>query len=435
MASAPLEVPVPPPAATTSIITDVGGPNLVQAFAWAFVRGTPPWFVSFILHVLGLITLGLMVFHEQTPMAATLVVRQVPPADVEEFVYHEIPETTQVEALELDALIATSDTAESVDAVPAANFRTDALHLDIVDASVAKPLPSEQALMFAVPLNRPTRPSDNAKPAGDQAEMQMALAAERGEAAFGEALNDQIVYRFILWDIGRLQGVEGTAARQAFEGLTIDALPSLIRGLNASAYMSASCPVIVLSSKVETLVTQSQNPEKYRFALENIGRGVDPNARYATNLMNLRQRLGQQAAGGGPNQNFDDSDRQRRADYVRHLARARVAQLRKALENDDADMRWAAVQVIAARGILIPEHIIPLLDDEVELVRQQAHVTLVRLARGADLGPELGANEEQVAEAMDAWRDWWRQNRNRPAVSEYRPEELEAEGRQPPRGS
>jgi hypothetical protein len=257
----------------------------------------------------------------------------------------------------------------------------------------------------------------------------LAEAAERGEAAFGEQLNDQIVYRFILWDIGRLPGAEGTQAYQAFNALTVDALPALIRGLNASAYIQASCPVIVLSSKIESLVTQSQDPDKYRYALDNIGQGVDPNARYASYLISLRQRLAQHAAGGGPVAGGAQaqSEQQRRAEYVRHLTRARVAQLRKALENEDPNLRWAATQVIAARGILIPEHVIPLLDDDEPMVREQAHVTLVRLARGADLGPELGATEEEVVEAMDAWRTWWRQNRNRPGVSEHRPEELESE--------
>jgi hypothetical protein len=426
---APIGSPEPP----VTIGPPVAASSTIVRRVCTIAHGTPPWTVSLIVHALALTVLGLLYVEEQLHIETTLLAYHALPLEAEEMVTYETVKMQATEALHVDSLTSGSMSEEAKNAsafpsVVAGDLDPDA----VINVSTVDGMPSGDALLYAVPIHR-QKPAQaqRGQRAGAQRELQMAEAAERGEAAFGEQLMDQIVYRFILWDIGRLPGQEGADARQAFDNLTIDALPALVRGINASAYLQASCPVIVLSSKIESLVTQSKDPEKYRYALENIGQGVDPNAPYASYLARLRQRLAQQAGGGGGaggDVASGDVGRQRRADYVRHLTRARVAQLRKSLESDDAELRWAAAQVIAARGILIPEHVIPLLDDEDAQVRSQAHVTLVRLARGADLGPEDDATEEELAEAMDAWRDWWRQNRNRPGVSEFRPEELESEG-------
>ncbi|MCO6457429.1 MAG: hypothetical protein J5I93_19180, partial [Pirellulaceae bacterium] len=102
---------------------------------------------------------------------------------------------------------------------------------------------------------------------------------------------DQIVHNFILYDIGQLGGEAGQRARADFEALGSDAIESLVRGLNASAYISASCPVIVLESKLRSTLREANDPAKYRFALQHVGRGVVPQAPYAGRLASLRQQL------------------------------------------------------------------------------------------------------------------------------------------------
>ncbi|MCA9216577.1 MAG: hypothetical protein KDB27_26085, partial [Planctomycetales bacterium] len=61
---------------------------------------------------------------------------------------------------------------------------------------------------------------------------------------------DQIVDRFIQYDVGKLRGAAGIAANRAFRELGPEAFPALIRGLNRSANIHASCPVGVIAGKV-----------------------------------------------------------------------------------------------------------------------------------------------------------------------------------------
>src|SRR5579875_2356406 len=98
---------------------------------------------------------------------------------------------------------------------------------------------------------------------------------------------DQIVERYIQYDIGRLQGKEGAQALKEFKALGPEAIPSLVRGLNRAAKIEHSCPVVVIAQKLARLLAASEDPELLEYVRDNIGSGVGP-TRHAGVLQDLR---------------------------------------------------------------------------------------------------------------------------------------------------
>ncbi len=103
--------------------------------------------------------------------------------------------------------------------------------------------------------------------------------------------DDETVDDFIEYDIGRLRGEEGEAALRRFKDLGPDAIPALVRGLNKSAGIRASCPVIVLSQRLENQLRKSHDPIMIRYALDHIGDDVDRLAPHRGRLKTLRKRI------------------------------------------------------------------------------------------------------------------------------------------------
>lgn len=101
---------------------------------------------------------------------------------------------------------------------------------------------------------------------------------------------DQIVDDFIEYDVGRLRGAAGQKARRRFSELSSDALPALVRGLNKSANIHATCPVGVIASKVLLTIKRAGDPALRQYAIDNIGRGVSPNAPHYERIMALKNR-------------------------------------------------------------------------------------------------------------------------------------------------
>lgn len=255
----------------------------------------------------------------------------------------------------------------------------------------------------------------------------MARAATAGAPHWGATPAERAVYRFILYDIGRLQGLEAAEAQFAFSSLPNEALPELIKGLNASAYLQASCPVVVLSSRVQSSLASLNSREAYEYALKNIGKGVPANANYASHLAALRQRLAAESGmAAGANTGMGQPLRTQRSRLVMQLQHASSSRLASGLASDNPDERWAATRVVSARGLRLTDELIPLLADDDPLVREEAHAALIRLARGVDLGPENSHDESQVDESIDLWRRWWNQNKDRQGVSEYTSQQDEA---------
>jgi HEAT repeat protein len=91
------------------------------------------------------------------------------------------------------------------------------------------------------------------------------------------------------------------------------------------------------------------------------------------------------------------------------LAQLSAADLREQLQNDNVELRRAAVAAGAGQGdkSLVP-HLIPLLEDSEPAVARLVHRSLKTLT-GRDLGPAGNAQPEAWAVAAAAWKAWWQQ--------------------------
>ena len=100
---------------------------------------------------------------------------------------------------------------------------------------------------------------------------------------------DDLVDRVIQADTGRLSASEAKKVLKEFNALNVDALPALIRGVNKAAKMEHSCPVLVISKKLDSLLLKTTDPKMLEFARDEIGAGVG-RTRHAGVLQNLRVR-------------------------------------------------------------------------------------------------------------------------------------------------
>jgi len=86
---------------------------------------------------------------------------------------------------------------------------------------------------------------------------------------------DDIVDKFIEYDIGNLPGPEGKAAFKAFHNLGPEATFALIRGLNKSAKIDHSCPALTIARKLSGILRTSNDGRLLEYARENVGAGVE----------------------------------------------------------------------------------------------------------------------------------------------------------------
>jgi hypothetical protein len=271
---------------------------------------------------------------------------------------------------------------------------------------------------------------------------------------------DQIVDRFMQYDIGRLQGKEGAKALKEFKALGPEAIPSLVRGLNRAAIIEHSCPVVVIGQKLGRLLAASDDQELMEYVRDNIGSGVGRTrhagvlqdlrfavtlrknaiARQATAspvqkttramsvteladaasiergprlrsiLIELEKRRGEEVGPALANAaaSYDQEIQKLGRDLLdRHLARQGETVVKEKLGHELVEMRKSAMRVIAAKMPRLGGELIDLLGDEKEEVRTAAHEALVKLGRGQDFGPLAGADKEKIAESQAKWRSWW----------------------------
>ncbi len=103
------------------------------------------------------------------------------------------------------------------------------------------------------------------------------VAAQQGRAVQGkldEATYDRIVEDFIQYDIGNIRDpVAIDQIRMRFNALTTDAaVPALVRGLNRSTQMRASCPITAICSRIRSIVNHTKDPELGTLVLKNLER-------------------------------------------------------------------------------------------------------------------------------------------------------------------
>jgi hypothetical protein len=269
---------------------------------------------------------------------------------------------------------------------------------------------------------------------------------------------DEIIDRFMLYDIGRLQGDAARKALKDFKDLGPEAIPALVRGVNRAAKIEHSCPVVVIAQKLGKLLVASDDQELLEYARDNIGAGVgrtrhagvlqdlrmgitmrknavarrpppgpksprlmtvveladagsiERGPRLKSILLELEKRRGKEVLSGLANAagSYDKEIRKLGRDLLeRHLARQGEAVVKEKLRDELVEVRLAAVRVVVARMPRLTSELIDVLADEQAEVRTAAHDALVKLSRGEDFGPAAGASNEQIVAAQDKWRSWW----------------------------
>ena len=269
---------------------------------------------------------------------------------------------------------------------------------------------------------------------------------------------DEIIDRFMLYDIGRLQGDAAKKALKDFKDLGPEAIPALVRGVNRAAKIEHSCPVVVIAQKLGKLLVASDDQELLEYARDNIGAGVgrtrhagvlqdlrmgitmrknavarrpppgpksprlmtvveladagsiERGPRLKSILLELEKRRGKEVLSGLANAagSYDKEIRKLGRDLLeRHLARQGEAVVKEKLRDELVEVRLAAVRVVVARMPRLTSELIDVLADEQAEVRTAAHDALVKLSRGEDFGPAAGASNEQIVAAQDKWRSWW----------------------------
>ncbi|HPM84529.1 MAG TPA: hypothetical protein PLF81_27680 [Candidatus Anammoximicrobium sp.] len=208
---------------------------------------------------------------------------------------------------------------------------------------------------------------------------------------------DQVVEQFIQYDIGQLRGSSGEQARSAFNRLGTESVPALIRGLNRAACLAASCPVIVLTQKLHS-VLPSCGPEMTELAVGQLGVGVPSTAPHYYSLERLKQQLfGMLPA---------DHPLRRRIELAVQLT-ADPARIPRYVRSVDPNDRWAAARAIVMGGAPLGDELIQLLGDAEPVIVQEARTGLMRLSGNKDFGPDLDADPAARERALADWRSWW----------------------------
>ena len=269
---------------------------------------------------------------------------------------------------------------------------------------------------------------------------------------------DEIIDRFMLYDIGKLRGKEGAQAYRDFVKLGPEAIPALLRSLNRAAAYDQSCPIVVIAKKLSGMLAASTDVKLMQFARDEIGSSVG-RTRHGAVLQDLRvscmlrknalMRAGYGTTVKAPqlmttSELVTEAGRERgqrlkqvlfelakrpgddaintlgiaAASYqkdVQQLARNLLAQnlarqkpdvVKDKLKHEKPEVRLAAIRVAATRNLPVAGTVIDLLDDDDANVRDLAHQVLVRAA-GADYGPSKTADKDERQKALEKWRSWW----------------------------
>jgi len=273
---------------------------------------------------------------------------------------------------------------------------------------------------------------------------------------------DKSVDAFIEYDLGKLGGEEGKKALKEFQALGPEATFALVRGLNKSAGIEATCPAATIGKKLVAIIKTTRDPDLLDYIRENVGAGItksphmgiikdvrlaaqlrkkecptrivlkpdpkpdNPLAKLSTKdlaskagsergdklkalLTEVETRTGELAlATLGEHASHYETDvaAHARAMLLKHLSRQPMATVKDGLRSDRAEVRQTAAQVVGDKGHKLAAELIDLLNDREEDVRQAARQSLKKLAKGTDHGPERGAKEADRAEAMKQWRAW-----------------------------
>jgi hypothetical protein len=277
---------------------------------------------------------------------------------------------------------------------------------------------------------------------------------------------DDVIDRFIQYDMGQLRGEEGKKALKEFRELGPEAIPGMIRGLNRAAKIESSCPAVTIARKLAVMLRASNDPDLLDFARENVGAGLTQ-SRHMAVIKDLKVLciMRKRTVGNNPvimrtppqreqepttlaipdsspaDQEKRDTKSEKRLrkiadrnddEAVAELAKAASSKdksmqqlgrdlliqvlsrqsseaLKDKLKDAHAVVRETAARVAGTKRLALGRELIDLLSDDDTDVRQAAHQALVHLNRGIDFGPDADAGEVERSAAIKKWREWAKQ--------------------------
>lgn len=394
-----------------------------QRFAQA-ARETPCWLTSLTVHLTFVVVLGMLIVPSQrrkwsrSLLLTTSMVEGEREQNEGDVLY------TQVDRQDLKAL-AENVFEAATQLIGKPTMTNEQVESSPVDETVGEPdffvtTTSSQT------LDDPIRPVD--PPPEDGGDLMGTLMQHRNRD------HEKIVQRFIQYDIGRLPGQAGRTAYQKFKMLGPEAIPALVRGLNRSASIQASCPVGVISHTLLDRLAQSNDATAMDYALSNIAADVPPGAPHHNRIVRFRDTLRSAVAAKRKSMKefFDQKRKQREnlrrqmvdqgyeaSDEVLDRTTRLLAQSSDvtdaALKHQDRRWREAAAVATMLRWKQMPEALrvsraqamIDRLGDDDPKVRSVANLTLTKLASTLG-GPVPGASHgNDTAQRREAWQKWY----------------------------
>ncbi|HWB08900.1 MAG TPA: hypothetical protein VG826_06740 [Pirellulales bacterium] len=346
-------------------------------------RHIPCWLASFVLHLLAIVVLGSLtvpVSRQKTVMALLMS-------------FGEVENQIDDGPVELAATIPLDVTDAEASRDPGTR--------PVGDNQLPLAMPDETPGIKSPVLDRPANPQALAKAtAGLPAESpgphtlgQISDGLDVDLDAPFETQNkvhDEIVERFIEFDVGRLPGPEGLKARRDFDRLGTEAVASLVRGLNKSAMMQASCPVVVISQKLGRMMRDKPEPALLQYALANIGRDVPSSAPHMGYLQALVSQIQQiDRARSAPNvPMIVASLKSRDVQGAMQATNVVVTECKKLAELEKREVAWVLIHLLTHRDAGL---------------RSAAHAALVALAEGEDHGPTSDRRPPDRVAAACRW--------------------------------
>jgi hypothetical protein len=238
---------------------------------------------------------------------------------------------------------------------------------------------------------------------------------------------DEVINRFIDYDSGMLRDSGSRQAVADFQKLGPESIPALIRGLNRAAKIEHSCPAVTIAKRLARLLRSTKDPALLEFARENVGAGVTQ-SRHMGVIKDLKVvcmlRARTLAESGETAEAFEGtftlpqfgamgSTQRKLQSLPRQLSTLNESDLKAKLSDKSGEVRAAAADVVARKGLHWEGTLIDLLMDPEMAVRDAAHRALLRLAKGSDFGPKPDADDAARSEAQKKWREWLAQQNGR----------------------
>lgn len=270
---------------------------------------------------------------------------------------------------------------------------------------------------------------------------------------------DTTIDRFILYDIGKLKGAEGKKALDDFNRLGAESIFNLIDGVNRAANMESSCPAVIISRRISSILSSTEDLELLKFAQFNIGADVTAKrhlgvlkdlqatvlfrkgalqrralaggaAVSAMSFAELEKAIGKETRNPQLKSLLAEAEKRQGSKAVglllmgidsdnaeitkfsdgllkKNLARQPADVLKAMVKHERREVRIAAAGAIGARKLRFGPELIGLLGDSEDDVRQAARRALGQLSGGADYGPSAEASFTDRETAIARWREWW----------------------------